>query len=208
MKTTTNSCLLLNYLECGLARHGYIKNLVLPITFMQLGLMMPLGNKWKSYILSPTTTVCPALLPPFKQYNTDNKSHHIGSAFSLLLWHNIITGVNMWFWSMHQEPCQILENTATSDTFCRAIPIFKWLSYSYWTQFIFYFISDCSVANKSCNEIRPLYHHFLGSNSQLCGLQEWLALLCSVITKSAWLQRWFNPPKIFQHKALSTTYLI
>ncbi len=26
--------------------------------------MIPLGRRWKSYSLSPTTTVCPALLPP------------------------------------------------------------------------------------------------------------------------------------------------
>ena len=31
-----------------------------------LGLMIPLGRRWKSYSLPSTTTVCPALLPPYK----------------------------------------------------------------------------------------------------------------------------------------------
>lgn len=33
---------------------------------MLLGLMIPLGRRWKSYSLPSTTTVCPALLPPCK----------------------------------------------------------------------------------------------------------------------------------------------
>ena len=32
-----------------------------------LVLMMPLGNRWKSYSLPSTTTVWPALLPPWEQ---------------------------------------------------------------------------------------------------------------------------------------------
>ena len=36
----------------------------LPMRDMHSGLMMPLGSMWKSYALSPTTTVWPALLPP------------------------------------------------------------------------------------------------------------------------------------------------
>lgn len=30
-------------------------------------LMMPLGSRWKSYSLPSTTTVCPALLPPWQR---------------------------------------------------------------------------------------------------------------------------------------------
>ena len=35
-----------------------------PITDLHLGLIMPLGRRWKSYSRSPTTTVWPALFPP------------------------------------------------------------------------------------------------------------------------------------------------
>lgn len=35
---------------------------------LHLGLMIPLGSKWKSYSRSSTTTVCPALLPPCKTH--------------------------------------------------------------------------------------------------------------------------------------------
>lgn len=34
---------------------------------MALVLMMPLGSRWKSYSLPSTTTVWPALLPPWEQ---------------------------------------------------------------------------------------------------------------------------------------------
>lgn len=35
-----------------------------PMKAVTLGLMMPLGRRWKSYSTESTTTVCPALLPP------------------------------------------------------------------------------------------------------------------------------------------------
>lgn len=35
-----------------------------PITDLHLGLMIPLGRRWKSYSRSSTTTVWPALFPP------------------------------------------------------------------------------------------------------------------------------------------------
>lgn len=35
-----------------------------PMKPVTLGLMMPLGRRWKSYSTESTTTVCPALLPP------------------------------------------------------------------------------------------------------------------------------------------------
>lgn len=38
----------------------------LPMSDVLLGLMIPLGRRWKSYSLPSTTTVCPALLPPCK----------------------------------------------------------------------------------------------------------------------------------------------
>lgn len=38
-----------------------------PMKDTALVLMMPLGNRWKSYSLPSTTTVWPALLPPYEQ---------------------------------------------------------------------------------------------------------------------------------------------
>ena len=38
-----------------------------PMKDTALGLMIPLGSRWKSYSLPSTTTVCPALLPPWGQ---------------------------------------------------------------------------------------------------------------------------------------------
>ena len=38
----------------------------LPRIERAFSLMIPLGRRWKSYSISPTTTVCPALLPPCK----------------------------------------------------------------------------------------------------------------------------------------------
>lgn len=35
-----------------------------PMKAVTLGLMMPLGRRWKLYSTASTTTVCPALLPP------------------------------------------------------------------------------------------------------------------------------------------------
>lgn len=38
----------------------------LPMSDVLLGLMIPLGRRWKSYSFPSTTTVCPALLPPYR----------------------------------------------------------------------------------------------------------------------------------------------
>lgn len=38
-----------------------------PMKAVALGLMMPLGRRWKSYSTESTTTVCPALLPPCRE---------------------------------------------------------------------------------------------------------------------------------------------
>ena len=43
-----------------------------------LGLIIPLGNRWKSYSLSPTTTVCPALFPPCRKFQTSKTSWQEG----------------------------------------------------------------------------------------------------------------------------------
>lgn len=37
----------------------------LPMNAVTFGLMIPLGRRWKSYSTESTTTVCPALLPPW-----------------------------------------------------------------------------------------------------------------------------------------------
>lgn len=37
---------------------------ILPITDLHLGLIIPLGRRWKSNSAPSTTTVCPALFPP------------------------------------------------------------------------------------------------------------------------------------------------
>ena len=41
---------------------------------LDFGLIIPLGNRWKSYSLSPTTTVCPALFPPCRKFQTSRTS--------------------------------------------------------------------------------------------------------------------------------------
>lgn len=45
--------------------------IILPINEIAFGLMMPLGNRWKSYSFPSTTTVWPALFPPYNR-----KKHH------------------------------------------------------------------------------------------------------------------------------------
>ena len=48
----------------------------LPISDVLFELMIPLGRRWKSYSFPSTTTVCPALLPPWKP-----KPRHLYHAF-------------------------------------------------------------------------------------------------------------------------------
>jgi len=38
-----------------------------PMNAVTLGLIIPLGRRWKSYSTESTTTVCPALLPPYRR---------------------------------------------------------------------------------------------------------------------------------------------
>lgn len=38
-----------------------------PMKAVTLGLIIPLGRRWKSYSTESTTTVCPALLPPYRR---------------------------------------------------------------------------------------------------------------------------------------------
>jgi len=51
-----------------------LRGIQVPIIDFDLGLMIPLGNRWKSYSLSPTTTVCPALFPPYRKVQTSRTS--------------------------------------------------------------------------------------------------------------------------------------
>lgn len=50
-----------------------IKQINSPIIEAHFSLIIPLGNKWKSNSVPCTTTVCPALFPPLKRKDYQNK---------------------------------------------------------------------------------------------------------------------------------------
>lgn len=55
-------------------RHSFdVSHSHIPMTEMQFGLVIPLGNKWKSNSVPSTTTVWPALLPPYNLEWTGEK---------------------------------------------------------------------------------------------------------------------------------------
>lgn len=49
----------------------------LPMNAVTFGLMIPLGRRWKSYSTESTTTVCPALLPPWVEGEEKKKKTFI-----------------------------------------------------------------------------------------------------------------------------------
>lgn len=50
---------------CNYSTVCFLEMSHLPMNAVTLGLMIPLGRRWKSYSTASTTTVCPALLPPW-----------------------------------------------------------------------------------------------------------------------------------------------
>lgn len=50
---------------CNYSTVCFLEMSHLPMNAVTFGLMIPLGRRWKSYSTASTTTVCPALLPPW-----------------------------------------------------------------------------------------------------------------------------------------------
>ena len=67
-----------------------ITNFTRPMMLVQFGLTMPLGSKWKSKLLLPTTTVCPALLPP---YNNNQRTINWSSTCILKLISRLLNNI-------------------------------------------------------------------------------------------------------------------